>query len=63
MDCEEPSNRDTGGLDILALKDESLEASDKLADQVGLTSSTIGVFPPIDSLGSVAHGITKSRAA
>jgi len=63
MDCEEPSNQDSGGMDILALKDESLEASDKLPDQVGLTPSTIGVFPPIDPLGSVAHGKTKSRAA
>jgi len=36
-DSEEPSNRDTGGLDILALKDESLDASDKRPGQVGLT--------------------------
>lgn len=33
----EPNNRDSGGLELLALKDEILEASDKLPDQVGLT--------------------------
>jgi len=63
MACEEPSNRDSGGLDILALKDESLEATDKLPVQLALTPSTIGVFAPVNPLGVVAYGVAKGRAA
>jgi hypothetical protein len=63
MDCEEPSNRNSGGMDILALTDESLEATDKLPAQLALTPSTIGVFPPINPLGGVAYGVAKGGAA
>jgi len=50
-------------MDILALKDESLEATDKLPVQLALTPSTIGVFAPVNPLGVVAYGVAKGRAA
>jgi len=53
MHCCELTNRDSGGLDISALKDECLEAFDN-AFRFGRTPSTIGVFPPVNPLGSVA---------